>query len=347
MQFTAEDIASILGAEIIGDPQVTVDRPSGIEHGEPGSITFLDTAKYEPYLYTTQASVVVIHQELVLKDSVSATLLRVANVREAFARLLAFYDQAVQARPQGISPQAYVDPTAQIGAGVAIGRFTTVERDVVIEEGAILFDQVYVGAGARIGAGSILYPGSQLLHQCQTGKHCVLHSNVVVGSEGFGFVPNETGSYQKVPQVGSVLLEDGVELGANSSVDRATMGQTIIRTGVKVDNLVQIGHNVEIGPHTVIAAQTGIAGSTKIGAHCRIGGQVGFVGHAVIADGTQIQAQSGIASSITEPNQAWFGSPAIPYRDYIRAYGVFKQLPALYRKLGRLERELQQLREKS
>jgi UDP-3-O-[3-hydroxymyristoyl] glucosamine N-acyltransferase len=267
-------------------------------------------------------------------------------VYESFAHLLAFYDQAVQARPQGIAEQAFVHPSAQLADGVAVGRFTTIERNAVIEADVVIFDHVYVGANVRIGAGSILFPGVRIMHQCELGKNCVLHANVVVGSDGFGFAPNDAGEYQKVPQVGKVIIEDQVDIGANSTIDRATMGTTRIGTGVKIDNLVQIGHNVEIGAHTVIAAQTGVAGSTKIGKHCRIGGQVGFVGHANIADGTQIQAQSGIAGSIEEPNKSWFGSPAIPYKDYIRSYAVFKQLPDIYRQLHRLEQEVKQLRKR-
>lgn len=344
MQLSAQELAAILGADVEGDPSVTVNRPAKIEEGGAGAISFLANPKYESFLYNTTASIVVVGRDFQPKSAVSATLLRVDQVYESFARLLSFYDQAVQARPQGVSEQAAIDPTAQLAESAAIGRFVTVERGAVIEEDVVIFDHVYIGAGVRIGAGSILFPGVRILHQCELGKHCVIHSNVVVGSDGFGFTPNEQGAYQKVPQVGKVVLEDRVDIGANSTIDRATMGVTRIGEGVKIDNLVQIGHNVEVGAHTVIAAQTGVAGSTKIGRYCRIGGQVGFVGHVSIADGTQIQAQSGIAGAIEEPNQAWFGSPAIPYRDYIRSYAVFKKLPELYRQLHKLEQEVNALR---
>lgn len=344
MQLTAQELAAVLGAEIEGDPSVKVNRPAKIEEGGAGAISFLANPKYEEYLYDTTASIVVVSREFKPKAPVAATLLRVDQVYESFARLLAFYDEAVQARPQGVSAEAYVDPAAKLADNVAVGRFATIERGAVIEEGAVIFDQVYIGAGARVGAGTIIFPGARILHQCELGKHCVIHSNVVIGSDGFGFAPNEQGVYQKVPQVGKVVVEDHVDVGANTTIDRATMGVTRIGEGVKIDNLVQIGHNVEVGAHTVIAAQTGVAGSTKIGRYCRIGGQVGFVGHVSIADGTQIQAQSGIAGPIEEPNQAWFGSPAIPYRDYIRSYAVFKKLPDVYRQLHKLQQEVEALR---
>lgn len=340
MQLSAKELATILQATIQGDPSVKVNRPSKIEEGGPGSITFLGNPKYEPYIYTTTASIVVVSRDFQPDQAISPTLLQVDQVYEAFARLLAFYDQAVQARPQGIAPQAYVDETATLGENVAVGRFSTVERGATIGKGCVLFDQVYIGAGVTLGEDVIVFPGARILHQCQIGDRCVIHANAVIGSDGFGFAPDAQGAYQKVPQVGIVVLEEDVDVGAGTTIDRATMGQTIIRKGVKLDNLVQIGHNVEVGAHTVIAAQAGVAGSTKIGARCRIGGQVGFAGHLKIADGTQIQAQSGLASSIETPNQALFGSPAIGYRDYIRSYAVFKKLPAIYKQLHQLEKEL-------
>jgi UDP-3-O-[3-hydroxymyristoyl] glucosamine N-acyltransferase len=346
MQFSAQELAAILGADLEGNPDVKVSQPGKIEEGGPGTITFLANPRYEPFIYTTTASVVVVDRDFLAKGPVLATLLRVDKVYESFSRLLAFYDQAVQARPQGISPHAVIDATAHLADSVAVGRFSTIERGAQIGDNVVIFDHVYIGAQVRIGAGTVVFPGVRIMHQCEIGEHCVLHPNVVIGSDGFGFTPNAEGVYQKVPQVGKVVLENYVDIGANSAVDRATIGVTRIGEGVKLDNLVQIGHNVDIGSHTVIAAQTGIAGSTKIGRYCRIGGQVGFVGHVSIADGTQIQAQSGIASAIEAPNQAWFGSPAMPYRDFIRSHAVFKKLPELYRQLHRLEQELNQLRKR-
>ncbi|MEZ4983793.1 MAG: UDP-3-O-(3-hydroxymyristoyl)glucosamine N-acyltransferase [Saprospiraceae bacterium] len=345
MQLSAEQLSVILEADLDGNASAMVNRPCKIEEGEEGAITFLANPKYEPYIYTTQASIVVVGRDFTPKASVAATLLRVDNVSSSFARLLSFYDSAVQARPVGVSPQAYVDASATLGEHVAVGRFSTIERGAVIGDNVVVFDHVYIGAGARIGAGSILFPGVRVMHLCELGQDCVLHPNVVVGADGFGFAPDAQGVYTKVPQVGKVVLENDVEVGAGTTIDRATMGVTRIGQGVKLDNLVQIGHNVEIGAHTVIAAQTGVAGSTKIGKHCRIGGQVGFVGHVSIADGTQIQAQSGVAGAVETPGQALFGSPAIPYKDYIRSYAVFKKLPELYRELHRLQQEVGQLRD--
>lgn len=344
MQLSAQQLAAILQADIEGNADAAVNRPGKIEEGGEGVITFLANPKYEPFIYTTTATIVVVDRQFQARQSIAATLLRVDGVYDAFARLLAFYDQAVQARPQGVASQAYIADSAQVDPSAAVGRFSSIERDAVIGPDVVIFDQVYVGAGVKIGRGSILFPGVRVLHQCEIGEHCVLHPNVVIGSDGFGFSPDAAGVYQKVPQVGKVVLENHADIGAGTCIDRATMGVTRIGEGVKIDNLVQIGHNVEIGAHTVIAAQTGVAGSTKIGKNCRIGGQVGFVGHVSIADGTQIQAQSGIAAAITEPNQAWFGSPAIPYRDYIRAYSVFKQLPDMYRQLHRLAKDVETMK---
>ncbi|MCB0638118.1 MAG: UDP-3-O-(3-hydroxymyristoyl)glucosamine N-acyltransferase [Lewinella sp.] len=341
MHFTAQELATILQAEVEGDPSVRVNRPSKIEEGGEGSISFLGNPKYEPHIYETTASVVLVERSFEARRPVSSTLIRVDNVREAFARLLSFYDAAIQQRPSGVSPQAFVDPEARLGENVAVGRFTTVEKGAVLGDGVILFDGVYVGANAQIGAGSILYPGARVMHQCSVGQRCVIKANAVIGGDGFGFAPDEQGVYQKIPQVGVAILEDDVEIGSNTTIDRATMGATRIGKGCKIDNLVQIAHNVEIGAHTVIAAQAGIAGSTKIGQHCLIGGQVGIIGHLNIADGTQFQAQSGVGINIKEPNQAFFGTPAIGYRDYIRSYGVFKQLPDLYKRLHKLEKMVQ------
>ena len=344
MQISAQQIATILDAKIEGNADVIVSHPDKIEEASKGGITFLANPRYEEHVYTTHASVVIVNKDFVAKKTIQATLLRVGNVYEAFATLLSFYDLAIQQRPEGISTQAFIHPDAIIGENVAIGRFVSIEKDAVIGDDTVIFDQVYIGANAIIGQGSILLSGARVMHQCEIGKKCILHSNVVIGSDGFGFAPNENGQYSKIPQVGKVILEDHVDIGANSTIDRATIGATIIREGVKIDNLVQVGHNAEIGAHTVIAAQTGVAGSTKIGTRCRIGGQVGFAGHITVADGTQIQAQSGIAKSIKVPDQYFFGSPAIGYKDFIRSYGVFKKLPEIYRQLHRLEQEVERLK---
>lgn len=336
MQLTAKELATLLGGDLEGDPLVTVNRPGKIEEGGPGEVSFLGHPKYEPYAYTTGASVLIVERTFMPQRPIAATLIRVDNVREAFAQLLQRFDPAKAMTHSGVAAQAFVHPEARLAADVAVGRFSVVERGAVVGAGTVLHDQVYIGPNVHIGQDVRIFPGARILHGCFIGDRCIVHANVVVGSDGFGFAPDADGANQKVPQVGNVVVESDVEIGAGTTIDRATMGSTIIRTGVKLDNLIQIGHNVEIGAHTVIAAQTGIAGSTRIGAHCRIGGQVGFVGHIQVADGVKIQAQSGIAGSVTEKGAALFGSPAIPYTDYLRSYAVFKQLPQLYRQINKL-----------
>lgn len=339
MQLSAKELAAILGGDLEGDPLVMVDRPGKIEEGGQGAVSFLGHPKYEPYAYSTTASVLIVERSFVPQHPVSATLIRVDNVREAFSRLLSQFESAGAAAGQGVSGQAFVHPEAQLSADASIGRFSVVERCATIGAGTFIHDQVYIGANVRIGSQVKIFPGARILHDCVIGDRCVIHANVVIGSDGFGFVPDEHGVYQKVPQVGNVVIESDVEIGAGTTIDRATMGSTIIRKGVKLDNLIQIAHNVEIGEHTVIAAQVGVAGSTRIGAHCRIGGQAGFAGHIQIADGVQVQGQSGVSGSITEKGVAVFGSPAIPYQDYVRSFMVFKQLPTMYRQLNKLVKE--------
>lgn len=343
MQITARELAQFLGGTVDGDPDVTVNRPSKIEEGGTGTISFLGNPKYEPYAYTTTASVLLVSQEFTPKAPITATLVRVVDVYAAIARLLQQFGQPVKPSP-GIADTATVSEQATLGDQVSIGPYVVIEAGAQIGAGAVIQAQAYIGRDVKIGGNTLIYPGVRILDRCEVGQGCIIHANTVIGSDGFGFAPKEDRSYDKIVHVGNAVIEDRVEIGANTTIDRATMGSTIIREGVKLDNLIQVGHNVEIGAHTVIAAQTGIAGSTKIGKYCRIGGQVGFAGHVEIADGTQIQAQSGIAGSIKEPGQAWFGSPVIPYRDFIRSHSVFKQLPDLYKAIGRLERELQALK---
>ena len=343
MQIKAKELAALLNGSIEGDSEVVVSRPSKIEEGGEGSISFLGNAKYEKYAYSTTASILLVNESFQPTKKIQATLIRVADVYAAVAVLMSKFSQQDE-QPRGVSALAFVDDTADVADNTAIGRFCVVEKKAKIGEGSILFDQVYIGSGVSIGKNTIIHPGVRILKNCSIGNNCVLHANVVIGSDGFGFVPEKDGTYTKITHVGNVLIEDDVEIGANTTVDRATMGSTIIRKGVKLDNLIQLGHNTEVDENTVIAAQTGVAGSTKIGKHCRIGGQVGFAGHITIADKTMIQAQSGIAASIEEEKTALFGSPAIGYRDYIRSYGVFKKLPDLYKQLHRLEKEIENLK---
>ncbi|MEM7571463.1 MAG: UDP-3-O-(3-hydroxymyristoyl)glucosamine N-acyltransferase [Bacteroidota bacterium] len=346
MQISAAQLAQIIQGEVEGDPSAMISHPAKIEEAGAGGITFLADPAYESFLYTTGATAVLVSQDFQPKQAISCTLIRVANVRMAVGQLLtAFQENEAAQIERTIAEQAVVDPNAQVGEQVAIGRFSIVEAGAHIGHGTLILDQVYIGTGARIGKNCTLYPGVRISKDCEIGDNCVLHANVVIGSDGFGFAPQADGSYTKVPQLGKVIVEDDVEIGANTVIDRATMGATLIRKGVKLDNLIQIGHNVEIGENTVIAAQAGIAGSSKIGKGCRIGGQVGIAGHLSIADGTQLQAQSGVGGHLREAGASLMGSPALNYRDFQRSYVVFKQLPQLYRELDRLKKELADLRD--
>jgi UDP-3-O-[3-hydroxymyristoyl] glucosamine N-acyltransferase len=336
MQITAKEVANIIGGSLEGEPEVLISRPAKIEEGGEGTICFLGHAKYEPYAYTTTASAIIVDRSFVPSQPLKATLIRVENVREAFTTLLQRFQAAQASQRSGIAAEASIDPAATLGDEVTVGRFSIVEKGAVVGAGSVLHDQVYVGVNVRLGENVVLHPGVRILHDCVIGDRCVIHANAVIGSDGFGFVPDpDTGVYQKVPHLGNVVIEADVEIGACTTIDRATMGSTFIRRGVKLDNLIQVGHNVEVGAHTVIAALAGIAGSTRIGAHCRIGGQAGFVGHIEIADGVQIQAQTGVAASVTEKGKILAGTPGMPYSDYLRSYAVFKQLPLIYRHLNK------------
>ena len=332
MQITVGQLAQMLHGRVEGNPDALIDRPSRIEEGGAGSISFLANPKYEEHLYTTTATAVLVAEDFELRKPVKATLIRVPDVYAALAFLLERFGEEQKRSMSGVSERAEVHPGAVVEEGAYIGPFVVVERGARIAKGARLIAQVYVGENATVGEDSVLHAGVRVYRDCRIGRRCILHSNAVIGSDGFGFAPQEDGSYRKVPQLGYVELEDDVEIGANTVIDRATMGATLIQKGVKLDNLIQVAHNVKIGKHTVIAAQTGIAGSTQIGSHAQIGGQVGFVGHIRVADGVKIQAQSGVAGPIEEEGSAWYGSPAIPYRQFLRSYAVFKQLPELVKK---------------
>ncbi len=348
MEIPAKILAQILNGTIEGDPNVTVNRPSKIEEGGPGSISFLGNPRYEQYAYTTTASILLVGKDFVPKSPIKATLIRVEDVYTSVALLMAkFGEQAAQAQvPSGISKLASIHPSAKLGENVSIGAFCVVEEGVEIGDNACLHAQVFVGKNVRIGANTTLFPGVKVLFDCEIGQNCTFHPGVIIGGDGFGFAPQADGSYQKIPQLGKVIIEDEVDIGANSCVDRASIGATILRRGVKIDNLCQIAHNVEIGENTVIAAVSGIAGSTKIGKNCLIGGQVGIAGHLNIADGTKIQALSGVGSNVKTPDQAIGGYPAFAYSEFIRAHMVFKNLPELQQKLLMMEKELEELKGK-
>ncbi len=339
MQITAAQLCQLLNGKIVGNPEIKVSGPGKIEDAKQGEITFLANPKYEAFAYTTNASVILVKRDFEPKQPIKATLIQVDDVYASIALLLEKFGGGIKSQ-QGISSQAIVDQTASLGKEISLGHFVVIEENAEIGDNAIIFPQVFVGKNAKIGKNTILYPGVKIQHNCIVGDNCILHSNVVVGSDGFGFVPQEDNSYKKIAQTGNVVIEDNVEIGANSSIDRATMGSTIIRKGAKLDNLIMIAHNVEIGENTVVAAQAGIAGSSKIGKQCMIGGQAGFVGHIKIADGTKVQAQSGINKTINEENTAWYGSPALPYNDYLRSYAAFRKLPELMKKMRELEKRL-------
>ncbi len=340
MRVTAKELAALLNGTIEGDPDTWVDRPSKIEEGGKGSISFLGNDKYEPFAYKTNASILLVSKAWKPKQAVQPTLLRVDDVYAAIAKLFKQFGQARPTVVSGISDLAYVHESANLGKEVSVGRYSVIEAGAQVGDHCHIADQVYIGQDVSIGKGARIYPGVRILYGCVIGDHCIIHPNTVIGSDGFGFAPQADGSYEKIEQLGNVIIESHVEIGAGTTIDRATMGATLIKKGVKLDNLVQVAHNVEIGENTVVAAQAGIAGSTKIGKNCQIGGQVGFVGHLTIADGTRIQAQSGVASSVKTNNQALFGSPAFNYTDYVRSYAIFKKLPELYKRINAMEKKL-------
>lgn len=343
MKVTARTLSELLNGTIEGNPEVEVSGPSKIEEGKEGTISFLSNPKYEVYAYSTKSSILLVSKDFKPSQKIEATLIRVEDVYASVALLL---DQFGQKTPgfEGVDEQSFVDASAVIGANVAVGKFSIIGKNATIGADTIIYPQVFIDEGVKIGKGSILYPGVKIYRDCELGDACILHANVVIGSDGFGFAPQADGSFKKVPQIGKVIIEDNVEIGANTVIDRATMGATVIKTGAKLDNLIQIAHNVEIGEHTAIAAQAGVAGSTKIGKNCLIGGQAGFVGHIEIADGTKVQAQSGINKPVKQENTAIYGSPAMPYNNYLRSYAVFRRLPDLSRELADLKKELQALK---
>ncbi|MFN7326134.1 MAG: UDP-3-O-(3-hydroxymyristoyl)glucosamine N-acyltransferase [Chitinophagales bacterium] len=337
MQITAAQIAALLGGQVEGNPDVVVHRPMRIEEAGPGDFAFFDHPKYEQYAYSTGASILLVGQHFVPVHPITSTLIRVSDVRGALALLLGHFGSAQQASaaPE-VSTHAFVHSTAKVGPGSSVGAFSILEEGVEVGADCIIHPQVYLGRNVRIGDGTILYPGVRIYYDSVLGRQCIVHANSVIGSDGFGFAPLPDGSWKKVPQVGNVVIEDEVELGAGACIDRASLGSTIIRRGAKIDNLVHIAHNVEVGAHTVMAAQVGIAGSSKIGPNCMLGGQTGVAGHISLAKGTRTQAQSGVASTVTEEGKALFGTPAIDYNQYIRSFIVFKQLPELAKQVRAL-----------
>jgi UDP-3-O-[3-hydroxymyristoyl] glucosamine N-acyltransferase len=345
MEFTAETIAVFLKGEIEGNPDIKVNSVAKIEEGHNGALSFLANPKYEHYLYTTQSSVVLVNKNFKPSSGVDATLIRVENAYEAFASLLQLVDQA-RPRKKGIHVTAIIEDTAMIGSDVYIGPYTYIGENCVIGDGCSIFPHVYIGDNTKLGINCKINPGVKIYHDCLIGEGCIIHAGSVIGSDGFGYAPQSESEYMKIPQLGNVVLEDHVEIGANVTIDRATMGSTIIRKGVKLDNLIQIGHNVEVGENTVMAAQTGIAGSTKIGKNCMFGGQVGIAGHIKIANETKIGAQGGILGGIKEENTIILGSPAFNYKQYFKSSVIFKNLPELKMKIDALARDVESMKKK-
>ncbi len=339
MRFTATQIADLLSGKVEGNPNAEVWNVAKIEEGAPGMLSFLANPKYTHYIYETQSSVVIVNDDFVSTAPISATLIRVPDAYASFAKLLAFYDQMSQNK-QGSSSLAFVSSTAQCGESVYLGEFAFVGENAKIGNNVKVYPQVYVGDNCVVGDNTVLYPGVKLYRNTVVGQNCILHAGVVIGADGFGFAPQADGHYEKIPQVGNVVIEDNVEIGANTTIDRSTMGSTRIHKGVKLDNLIHLAHNVEIGENSALAAQVGVSGSTRLGKNCVVGGQSGFVGHINIADGSQFGGQSGIMGSIKEENQAFMGTPIQPLRQYLVSNARFRHLDEMARKLDALEKEL-------
>ena len=338
MQFSAQQIAGLLNGEIEGNPDVTVSKLSKIEEGVPGSISFLANPAYTQYIYTTNASLVIVNRDFVATGPISSTLIRVESAAAAFAKLLEMYNQ-VKLNKTGISKQAYVSETATVGTNIYAGEFAVVSDNARIGNNVKIYPQVYVGDNVTIGDNTTLFAGVKIYSDCVIGANCIIHSGTVIGSDGFRFEPQNEEGQRKVPQIGNVIIEDDVEIGANCAIDRATLGATILRKGVKFDNLIHIAHNVEIGENSYLAACNVVAGSTKIGKNCMFSGQVGIVGHLQIADNTIITAQSGISKSITKPGEVYMGSPAFDANRYRKSYIHFRNLDGLAQRIDKLEKQ--------
>jgi UDP-3-O-[3-hydroxymyristoyl] glucosamine N-acyltransferase len=340
MEFTVAQIAGILGGEIEGNPDAVVNTLAKIEEGKEKSLTFLANPAYTEFIYTTKATAAIVSKTFVAEKPITATLIRVEKPYESFALLLETYNQ-IKHNKKGIEQPSFIADNAVLGSDVYLGAFSYIGSNVKIGNNVKIYPQVFIGDNTTIGDNTLIFSGVKIYSDCVVGNYCTFHSGVVIGGDGFGFAPNSENNYKKVPQIGNVIIEDHVEIGANTTVDRATLGSTIIKKGAKIDNLIQIAHNVEIGENTVIAAQTGIAGSTKIGSDCMIGGQVGIVGHLTIAKGTKIAAQSGVGQSISKENEIIQGSPAFGIGDYKRSYVMFRKLPEMQSKIQELEKLLQ------
>ena len=342
MEFTAKQIADMIGGRVEGNEQATVNTFAKIEEGKPGAISFLSNPKYTHYLYDTQSSVVLINEDVELEKPVAATLIRVKNAYESVAKLLQLYE-SMKPRKTGIEPQAYVSEKATLGKDVYIGAFAYIGDGAVIGDGSQIYPHTVIGDGVTIGEKCTLFPNVTIYQGCKLGNNVTIHAGCVIGADGFGFAPNTEG-YDKIPQIGIVVIEDNVEIGANTCIDRSTMGQTVIHQGVKLDNLIQVAHNCEIGENTVMSAQVGMAGSTKIGAWCMVGGQAGFSGHIHVADKTFVGAQCGVIGNTKGDGETLIGSPAVNPKMYFKARALDAKLPDMYRQIAAMQRELDELK---
>lgn len=341
MEFTAKQIAEFIGGKVEGNEQAAVNTFAKIEEGQPGAISFLSNPKYTHYLYDTKSTIVLVNEDLELEQPVSTTLIRVKNAYEAVARLLQLYE-SMKPRKTGIDPLAFVSPKATIGSDVYIGAFACIGDGTVIGDGTQVYPHVVIGDGVKIGRQCLLYPNVTIYQGCQLGNGVTIHAGSVIGADGFGFAPNVEG-YEKIPQIGIVVIEDNVEIGANTCIDRSTMGQTVIHRGVKLDNLIQVAHNCEIGENTVMSAQVGVAGSTKVGSWCMFGGQVGLAGHITVGDHVNLGAQSGVPSSL-KANQTLIGTPPMEPTPYFKSQAIFRRLPDMYKELSALRKEIEELK---
>jgi len=339
MKFTAEQIASILEGEVVGNPKAEVDKLSKIEEGTNGSLTFLSNPKYAPYIYTTQATITIVNTTFEPTAEITTTLIKVEDAYLSFTKLLAFYDQAKKDSKVGIEQPTSISSTVRYGQNLYLGSFSYIGTNVVIGDNVKIYPNCFIGDNVTLGNNVTVFAGAKIYSESIIGNKCVIHSGAIIGADGFGFAPNADGSYTKIPQIGNVIIEDDVDVGASTTIDRATMGSTIIRKGVKLDNQIQIAHNVEIGENTVIAAQTGVAGSTKIGKNCIIGGQVGFAGHLIIGNNVRIQAQSGVGRNVKD-NEVLQGSPAFGYSDYSKSYVHFRNLTKIVAEFEELKKTI-------
>ncbi|MGF2414517.1 UDP-3-O-(3-hydroxymyristoyl)glucosamine N-acyltransferase [Ferruginibacter sp.] len=345
MQFSAIQIATMIGGKVEGNPDAAVASFGKIEEAQVGQLAFLANPKYEEYLYSTNASIIIVNDTLELKQPITATLIKVADAYTSFAVLLDKYQQIQRQQLSGIQQPVYIDATAKIGDNVFIGAFAYLGQKVIVADGAKIYPNVYLGNNVTVGENAVIHPGVKIYHDCVIGKNVVIHAGTIIGSDGFGFAPQADGTFKKIPQIGNVIIEDDVEIGANATIDRATMGSTLIKSGAKLDNLLQIGHNAEVGNNTIIAAQSGISGSTKVGNNVMIGGQAGVVGHITIGDGAKINAQSGVSKSL-EPGKTVTGSPAYEFTAALRSQATSRKLPDLEKRIKQLEDQIAALTEK-